>query len=37
MRQDIATAGLEKLGVLVHESPVSSEQVQENVVRLVIL
>ena len=37
MRQDIATAGLEKLGVLVHESSGSSEQVQENVVHLVIL
>ena len=30
-------SGLEKLGFLVHESPCSSKQVQENVVRLKIL
>ena len=29
--------GLEMLGFLVHKSPSSSKQVQENVVRLVIL
>ena len=30
-------SGLEKLGFLVHESPCSSKQVQENVLRFVIL
>ena len=31
------SSGLERLGFLVHESPCSSKQVQENVVRLKIL
>ena len=33
----VEITGLEKLGFLVHESPCSSKQVQENVVRLVTL